>query len=251
MSTTRLRIAELASHADVSVDTIRFYQKRGLLPPPDREGRVGWYSDQHVERLEEIRQLQEHGLPLAVIGTLDQHESPSPMRAALARAMRSGGSRVSLAAAERQTGMDHSVLQAIAEAGVLGSVDEHGAITFDATDLETLEAGSAFIAAGVPIDALLEIGMAYDQVVREVAARCAQLFDVHVRTAVRESVAEAPSSGGNHEGDDPAAKELAARFERLLDISERVVASHFRSALLQAATARVTSTEIAPITENQ
>ena len=38
------RVEELARRADASVDTIRFYQKRGLLMPPRREGRVarGW-----------------------------------------------------------------------------------------------------------------------------------------------------------------------------------------------------------------
>ena len=42
----------------MSVDTIRFYQKRRLLPPPDREGRVAWYGPEHVERLARIRELQ-------------------------------------------------------------------------------------------------------------------------------------------------------------------------------------------------
>ncbi|MGZ8765432.1 MAG: MerR family DNA-binding transcriptional regulator, partial [Acidimicrobiia bacterium] len=40
----RFRVGELADRCDISVDTIRFYQKRGLLPPPDRVGRVGWYG---------------------------------------------------------------------------------------------------------------------------------------------------------------------------------------------------------------
>jgi hypothetical protein len=34
------RVEELSRRADVSVDTIRFYQKRQLLPPPEREGRI-------------------------------------------------------------------------------------------------------------------------------------------------------------------------------------------------------------------
>ena len=50
-SDERLRVEELARRAEVSVDTIRFYQKRRLLPPPAREGRVAWYGPAHVERL--------------------------------------------------------------------------------------------------------------------------------------------------------------------------------------------------------
>ncbi len=43
-----LRVEDLARAADVSVDTIRFYQKRRLLPPPTRRGRIAWYGPQHV-----------------------------------------------------------------------------------------------------------------------------------------------------------------------------------------------------------
>ena len=41
---TTLRVEDLARAADVSVDTIRFYQKRRLLPPPTRRGRIAWYG---------------------------------------------------------------------------------------------------------------------------------------------------------------------------------------------------------------
>ena len=36
-----IRVEELARRAEVSVDTIRFYQKRQLLPAPQRVGRTG------------------------------------------------------------------------------------------------------------------------------------------------------------------------------------------------------------------
>ena len=41
----RYRVEQLASACDVSVDTVRYYQSRGLLPPPEKEGRVAWYGD--------------------------------------------------------------------------------------------------------------------------------------------------------------------------------------------------------------
>ena len=63
----RYRVEQLASTTDVSVDTVRYYQSRGLLPPPDREGRVGWYDADHVERIREIRDLQRKGLTLALL----------------------------------------------------------------------------------------------------------------------------------------------------------------------------------------
>ena len=76
-----IRVEELARRAEVSVDTIRFYQKRQLLPPPRREGRIAWYGADHVERLQRIRELQRQGFSLAVIrrllaGELDAADAP-------------------------------------------------------------------------------------------------------------------------------------------------------------------------------
>src|SRR4051794_13515705 len=78
---TRIRVEELARQASVSVDTIRFYQKRRLLPPPAREGRIAWYGADHVERLARIRELQREGFSLAMIrrvlaGELDAADEP-------------------------------------------------------------------------------------------------------------------------------------------------------------------------------
>jgi DNA-binding transcriptional MerR regulator len=64
----RYRVEQLAAACDVSVDTVRYYQSRGLLPQPDREGRVAWYGDVHAQRIDRIRDLQRKGLTLAAIG---------------------------------------------------------------------------------------------------------------------------------------------------------------------------------------
>lgn len=64
------RVEELARLAGVRIDTVRYYQSRGLLPPPRREGRVAWYGDPHLERLRRIRGLREEGLSLDWIGRM-------------------------------------------------------------------------------------------------------------------------------------------------------------------------------------
>src|SRR5207247_5295502 len=61
------RIEQLARTAGVAVDTIRFYQGKGLLEAPRREGRVTWYGDGHLARLRRIRELQQRGFTLTVI----------------------------------------------------------------------------------------------------------------------------------------------------------------------------------------
>jgi DNA-binding transcriptional MerR regulator len=65
-----LTIDELARRADVPVRTIREYQTIGVLPAPDRRGRVGIYGDGHVTRLALIDRLQRRGYSLAGIRDL-------------------------------------------------------------------------------------------------------------------------------------------------------------------------------------
>src|SRR5438874_10917924 len=61
------RIEQLARASGMAVDTIRFYQGKGLLEAPRRDGRVTWYGDQHLARLRRIRDLQSRGFTLTVI----------------------------------------------------------------------------------------------------------------------------------------------------------------------------------------
>src|SRR3977135_4656696 len=61
------RIEQLARSAGVAVDSIRFYQGKGLLEAPRREGRVTWYGETHLERLRRIKELQQQGFTLTVI----------------------------------------------------------------------------------------------------------------------------------------------------------------------------------------
>jgi DNA-binding transcriptional MerR regulator len=66
------RIDDLARRAGVTSRTIRAYQARGLLPPPELRGRTGFYSEEHLHRLRMIDDLQARGFSLAAIRqTLD------------------------------------------------------------------------------------------------------------------------------------------------------------------------------------
>ena len=58
---------ELTKRVGMSVRNVRFYTTKGLVPPPIRRGRSGYYSSDHVARLELLRELQAHGFTLAAI----------------------------------------------------------------------------------------------------------------------------------------------------------------------------------------
>ena len=60
-----MTIDQLAARSAVPSRTIRQYQTAGVLPPPDRRGRVGYYGQPHVRRLALIDRLQERGYSLA------------------------------------------------------------------------------------------------------------------------------------------------------------------------------------------
>jgi len=70
-----LKIGELASRCGVSRDTIRFYEREGLLPRPRRTpSQYRIYSDQDARRLLFIRRAQALGLTLDDIWELVRHE---------------------------------------------------------------------------------------------------------------------------------------------------------------------------------
>lgn len=68
--TTRMTIDELAQQAGVPGRTIREYQTMRVLPPPQREGRIGLYDETHLQRLRLIARLQARGYSLAGIRDL-------------------------------------------------------------------------------------------------------------------------------------------------------------------------------------
>jgi DNA-binding transcriptional MerR regulator len=62
-----LTLEELTARVGMSVRNIRFYTSKGLVPPPIRRGRSGYYSSDHVARLELVQELQAHGFTLSAI----------------------------------------------------------------------------------------------------------------------------------------------------------------------------------------
>lgn len=62
-----MTLDELTRRTGVSVRNVRFYTTRGLVPPPIRRGRSGYYTPDHLARLELVRELQAHGFTLAAI----------------------------------------------------------------------------------------------------------------------------------------------------------------------------------------
>jgi DNA-binding transcriptional MerR regulator len=67
MSDETYKLEELATEAEVSPRTVRYYVQRGLLPGPTFRGKDSFYERGHLLRLRAIRRLQEQYLPLDAI----------------------------------------------------------------------------------------------------------------------------------------------------------------------------------------
>jgi MerR family mercuric resistance operon transcriptional regulator len=66
-----MRISELARKGGVGVETVRFYQRKGLLPVPCGDAPGGrHYGEDDVKRLRYIRHAQVAGFTLAEISEL-------------------------------------------------------------------------------------------------------------------------------------------------------------------------------------
>ena len=78
-----MRIKTLADATGVEVDTIRYYEKQGLLPEPARQDN-GYrdYASTHLERLAFIRHCRALEMPLVdirtLLGALDAPGEPHP-----------------------------------------------------------------------------------------------------------------------------------------------------------------------------
>ncbi len=239
-----MRAEELALQADVSVDTVRFYQKQGLLEPPAHEGRLAWYSPEHLEAIARIKDLQRQGFSLALIrrslaGELD------PADAQLAVAVTQGLTHPPVAgtggpaggeAAETfdidglaaRVGVPAEILAVVVDEGLLRPHVVDGEARFGPADVETLRGGLALVEAGLPLEELMALARHHHAVTRDVAARAVGLFDVYVRRPLLAAELD----------EHDRAERLVEAFDRLMPAVTRLVADHFRRLLLEIAAER-------------
>jgi DNA-binding transcriptional MerR regulator len=220
------RIEQLARAAGVAVDTIRFYQGKGLLDAPRREGRVTWYGEVHMERLRRIKELQQQGFSLTVIQRFLAGELEASDEALVAAVTRPAAPQtLTLSELAERSGVAEPLLISLRQAGLLVPVEGGDEPLYPADDLEAIAAGMKLIAAGVPLGSLLELGKDYAAAVDRTARQAVDLFDHHVRERIQ-------AEGGAAEA---AERRLLQTFNDLLEASGTLVRHHFQRTLLRAA----------------
>lgn len=182
---SEMTIDEIARDADLPVSTVRLYQNKGLLAPPTKRGRVGYYGADHRERLRLIAHLQTRGFSLAAIkealdswnagrsldhllgvGAIAPTLERAPLRLSPSElAQRFDGVALSQAEMQRATAM--------------------GLIELDGTDVVVkheafADIGPAVARLGVPVAEILDEYEALAGAVDEIATRFKAVFEKHM-----------------------------------------------------------------------
>lgn len=225
---------QLAAACDVSVDTVRYYQSRGLLPPPAREGRLAWYDDEHARRIREIRSLQRKGLTLAAIkraldGDLGRTDLELAAAVAAARGEAEPERLLTLEAFCAEAGVPASLIQAVEREGIRLGVTVDGGTRYSSADIRTVRTALRLLEFGLPVGELLALAREANEAMVRLAERAVELFDAYVREPIRDTAAT----------EEEAAAQLVEAFDALLPAVTDLVATHFRRVLLAAAEGRL------------
>jgi DNA-binding transcriptional MerR regulator len=171
--TESMRIDELARQAGLTVDTIRYYQREGLLPPAQKAGRAKLYGSDHLDRLAQIRDLQGRRFSLAAIRALLESERPELVDGIFAG---EGSIAYSLPDLVERSGGSAALAEQLRGAGLLRDPREFGRDTYDSTDLDVLRAAVELERLGLPDDVLAELAGIYVQGVEAMQQEVLALF---------------------------------------------------------------------------
>lgn len=179
------RIDELAREAGTTVRNVRAYQDRGLLPPPRRSGRVGLYTDAHLARLRLIGHMLERGYTLGNIAELisawERGQDIGELLGLEAALVQPWSDEVAMTITlddlNELFGDDDDALREAVKLGLLEPEDED---QFRVPSPRLLHAGAELVAAGIPLDAVLNHAVQLARDTDRIAARFVELVAANV-----------------------------------------------------------------------
>ena len=255
-----MRVEHLSAQADVSVDTIRYYQSKGLLDPPRREGRIAWYGDGHLDRLARIRSLQQRGFTLATIARLVSGDLDAADEALLGRLSglepsstdADGGAPGAVDGPDQptftlddlaaHTGVPLALLKALEAEGLLIPTRVGGQPRYTPEDVAASQAGLRLLEWGIPLTDLLELARRHNEATEATARQAVEMFARHIREPLRagvlpDALTETPAGTadvGARTG-DAAVDGLLQAYAELLPAVNTLVGHHFTRTLVRVA----------------
>jgi DNA-binding transcriptional MerR regulator len=221
----RYRAADLAAEVGISVQLLRSYQSKGLVPPPRHEGRVAWYGPHHRERLLHIRHLKERGFSLRMIAeALDDH-AEGPLALVEEREV------LRLTEVAERSGVPVEVLRALEASGLLRPHHLEDGDRYSDADVRFVRNVLTLLGVGLSLDDLMRIARQQletsDALGRDVMTAWSQLVGSRLRRH--------RSTG---DGREQAAR-VAASIRALAAIVGQLVAYRVERAVLEAAHAEI------------
>lgn len=218
----RYRADELAAELGISVQLLRSYQSKGLLPPPRHEGRVAWYGPHHRERLLHIRELKERGFSLRMIAeALDEG-------ADVAQPFVEDREVLRLSEVAERSGVPVEMLRALEASGLLRPHHLAAGDRYSEADVRFVRHVLTLLGVGLSLDDLMRIARKQletsDALGRDVVAAWSQLVGSRLRA----------SAGGRSDGRDHAER-VAESIRALAHIVGQLVAYRVERAVLDAA----------------
>lgn len=182
-SPNRLTIDELARETGLSVRNVRSHQARGLLPPPEVRGRIGYYGPAHADRLRLIQELQGEGLKLEGIKRLLDASEDSGERLLLVKHAADAPDQVEtpevLTAAELRERFDiegDRAAKLLAQAVKLGVLEPLGGDHYEAPSPSLIEAAEEVVRRGITLEHALDLVAAITRHSTAVSREFVKLF---------------------------------------------------------------------------
>ena len=199
------RIDDLAREAGITVDTIRYYAREGLLPAPTPAGRHRLYGDRHLDRLRRIKELQERRFSLAAIRAVVETNRPG-----IDDLFAGSGRTYTLDELIERSGVPADLVADLRGVDLLPDPGEFGRDAYDETDLNLLEAIAELQDIGLPPEVLVELGSIYVRNFRVLQREVVDMF-----------------AGKTHPDWTPqmrtALQDLSAKTGRLVPAVDRVI----------------------------
>ena len=173
------RVQELADLADVTVELLRSYQSKGLLPPPRHEGRVAWYGPRHLERLHLIRDLKERGYSLRMIERAVERGAERPEEAAAVADIPE--ERLTLAELADRTRVPPAMLRSLEASGVLRPRRSGRKWWYTDADVRAVRMLLSLVGGGLPMEEFMRVASVQLETTQAVAQGAVELFMKYAR----------------------------------------------------------------------
>ena len=216
------RVEELAEAGGVSVDVVRSYQSKGLLPPPRHQGRVALYGPRHLERLRTIRDLKARGHSLRAIASLIGGRE-GETRSLFADAVSAGEEEpLSLVELAERTRVPPALLRSLEGSGLLRPRRGPGDRPYTAADARAVRMLLSLLGGGLPLEELMQVADIQLETIDRVAGGAVELFLRYVREPLLAS----------RVGQKEEAERLVAAFRLMLNAATGLISYSFQRTAL-------------------